>query len=40
MRKILKELNKTARLAQSVERAALNRTVVGSTPTVGDKIFF
>ena len=29
----------TARLAQSVERTALNRVVVGSSPTVGDFFF-
>ena len=30
----------TARLAQSVERKALNLVVVGSSPTVGDIKFF
>ncbi len=29
-----------ARLAQSVERTALNRVVVGSSPTVGAHLFF
>ncbi len=29
-----------ARLAQSVERTALNRVVVGSSPTAGDFFFF
>ena len=28
-----------ARLAQSVERLALNQVVVGSSPTVGDHLF-
>lgn len=29
-----------ARLAQLVERKALNLVVVGSSPTVGDSLFF
>ena len=32
-------LRAPARLAQSVERQALNLMVVGSSPTVGDKLF-
>ena len=30
----------TARLAQSVEHETLNLRVVGSSPTLGDKIFY
>ena len=30
----------TARLAQSVEHETLNLRVVGSSPTLGDQIFF
>ena len=33
-------LSEKARLAQSVERLALNQVVVGSSPTVGDQLFF
>ena len=31
---------KSARLAQSVEHETLNLRVVGSSPTLGDEIFF
>ena len=38
--KVLSEGLKQARLAQSVERQALNLVVGGSSPPVGDSFFF
>ena len=38
--KLSSNKNPTARLAQSVERKALNLVVVGSSPTVGDINFY
>ena len=38
--KVLSEERKQARLAQSVERQALNLVVGGSSPPVGDSFFF
>ena len=38
--KVLSEGGKQARLAQSVERQALNLVVGGSSPPVGDSFFF
>ena len=37
---IFASTQRQARLAQSVERTALNRVVVGSSPTVGVLLFF
>lgn len=40
MRKLVRVSYTEARLAQSVERKALNLVVVGSSPTVGAIILF
>jgi hypothetical protein len=39
LKNIFASLQRQARLAQSVERTALNRVVVGSSPTVGVFLF-
>ena len=40
LRRNITVLKRIARLAQSVERKALNLVVVGSSPTVGDFLFY